>query len=116
MTRALTLAEGRRVVVEVPASSANLGAGFDCVGLALGLVNLIELEVCRDCGGAIELVVESPWFVHQPSGEYFDLSLSDDEILRQTEALCRATGDWQPYEEWRAQVAQRIADDQAGLR
>ena len=52
------LAEGRRVVVEVPASSANLGAGFDCLGLALGLVNLIELEVCRRCAGEIDLIVE----------------------------------------------------------
>jgi homoserine kinase len=52
------LADGRRVVVEVPASSANLGAGFDCIGLALGIVNLIELEVCRDCDGRIELRCE----------------------------------------------------------
>jgi homoserine kinase len=52
------LEAGRRVVVEVPASSANLGAGFDCIGLALGLVNLIELEVRRDCAGEIDLSVE----------------------------------------------------------
>ncbi len=67
-------------------------------------------------GNALELVVDSPWFVHQPSGEYLDLSLDDAEILRQTEALCRATGDWQPYDRWRAEVAERIAADQAGLR
>ena len=67
-------------------------------------------------GNALELVVDSPWFVHQPKGEYLDLSLSDDAILRQTEEICRATGDWKPYEEWRADVARRIAADQAGLR
>ena len=67
-------------------------------------------------GNAIELVVDSPWFVHQPNGHYLDLSLGDEEILRQTEELCRATGDWKPYEEWRAEVAERIAADQAGLR
>lgn len=66
-------------------------------------------------GNALELVVDSPWFVHQPSGEYLDLALDDDEILRQTEALCRATGDWKPYAEWRADVARRIAADQASL-
>ena len=33
-----------------------------------------------------------------------------------TEELCRATGDCQPYEEWRAEIARRIADDQAVLR
>ncbi|MEO6025550.1 MAG: VOC family protein [Candidatus Binatia bacterium] len=66
-------------------------------------------------GNALELVVDSPWFVHQPSGEYLDLALDDAEIVRQTEAMCRATGDWKPYAEWRTDVALRIAADQAGL-
>jgi homoserine kinase len=33
------------VCVEVPASSANLGPGFDCLGLALGLWNRLELRL-----------------------------------------------------------------------
>ena len=67
-------------------------------------------------GNALEFVVDSPWFVHQPHGEFLDLSLDDNEILRQTEAICRATGDWQPFEDWRVQIARRIVDDQAALR
>lgn len=67
-------------------------------------------------GNALEFVVDSPWFVHQPKGEYLDLSLSDEEILRQTEAICHATGDWKPYPEWRSEVRTRIAADQAVLR
>ena len=67
-------------------------------------------------GNALEFVVDSPWFVHQPKGEYLDLSLDDDEILRQTEALCRASDEWKPYAEWRAEVAARISADQASLR
>lgn len=67
-------------------------------------------------GNALELVVDSPWFVHQPVGELFDLSVDDAEILRQTEALCRATGDWQPVEEWRERIARQITADQARLR
>jgi len=66
-------------------------------------------------GNALELVVDSPWYVHQPSGTLLDLSLDDAEILRQTEELCRATGDWQPYDDWREQIARRITDDQARL-
>ena len=66
-------------------------------------------------GNALEFVVDSPWFVHQPKGEYLDLSLADDEILRQTEAICRATGDWKPYAEWRSEVGARISADQAAL-
>jgi homoserine kinase len=48
---------GRRVTVEAPASSANLGAGYDCLGLALDLVNRVTVEA-RDDGRAIELAVE----------------------------------------------------------
>lgn len=35
----------RSVTIEVPATSANVGPGFDCVGLALGLSNRIKVEV-----------------------------------------------------------------------
>ncbi len=47
---------GRRLTVVVPASSANLGAGYDCLGLALDLVNRVTVEAV-DGDGAIELVV-----------------------------------------------------------
>ena len=33
---------GRSLAVEVPASSANLGAGYDCLGLALELTNRVD--------------------------------------------------------------------------
>ena len=46
----------RRVVVDVPASSANLGAGFDTLALALDLRNRVEVEVVE--GPGLELVVE----------------------------------------------------------
>lgn len=32
--------------VKIPATSANLGAGFDCLGLAVNLYNYIEMELC----------------------------------------------------------------------
>ena len=37
--------DGSKVTVEVPASSANLGAGYDCLGVALAITDRIELEV-----------------------------------------------------------------------
>jgi homoserine kinase len=47
---------GRRLVIEVPASTANLGAGYDCLGLALDLCNRVTVEaVIGD--GSIELGV-----------------------------------------------------------
>jgi homoserine kinase len=50
--------DGRRVIVEVPASSANLGAGYDCLGVALDLVNRVELEVRGWSRGQIELTID----------------------------------------------------------
>ena len=35
-----------KVVIQAPASSANLGSGFDTMGLALSLYNTVELEEC----------------------------------------------------------------------
>jgi homoserine kinase len=50
--------DGRRVTVEVPATSANLGAGYDCLGVALALTNRVELEVRGWSRGEIELTVD----------------------------------------------------------
>jgi homoserine kinase len=50
--------DGRQVTVEVPASSANLGAGFDCLAVALGLVNRISVEVRGWSRGETELTVD----------------------------------------------------------
>jgi homoserine kinase len=47
---------GRRLTVEVPASSANLGAGYDCLGLALELINRVSVEAVEG-DGSIELRV-----------------------------------------------------------
>jgi len=66
-------------------------------------------------GNALEFVVDSPWFVHQPCGEGLDLGQSDAEILRQTEALCAKKGG-EPVEDWRVRIASQIVSDQAGLR
>src|SRR3954453_19867364 len=50
--------DGTRVTVEVPASSANLGAGYDCLGVALAMTNKIEVEVRVWGRGEVELTVE----------------------------------------------------------
>ena len=58
VTNWLAEMDGRRVAVEVPASSANLGAGYDCLGVALGLTNRVEVEVRGWSRGEIELTVD----------------------------------------------------------
>ena len=58
VTHWLAELDGRRATVEVPASSANLGAGFDCLAVALALTNKITLEVRSWSRGQIELTVD----------------------------------------------------------
>lgn len=48
------LETGRSVTVRVPASTANLGPGFDTLGMAVGLYDTVEVEV-TDAG--LEIVV-----------------------------------------------------------
>ncbi len=51
--------DGRRLTIEVPATSANLGAGYDCLALALELHDVIDVEaVARPGGGVIELTIQ----------------------------------------------------------
>ncbi len=47
---------GRRVVVEAPATIANLGAGYDCLGLAIERSLRVELEVVDSPGDAATVV------------------------------------------------------------
>ncbi|MBD3272348.1 MAG: homoserine kinase [Elusimicrobia bacterium] len=41
----MIIAVGKKITVRVPATSANLGPGFDCLGCALGLYNTIHIEL-----------------------------------------------------------------------
>lgn len=87
--------DGSQVTVEVPASSANLGAGYDCLGVALALTNRIEVEVRTWGRGAIELTVE---------GEGRDELTEDREnrFVRGLEASLRAArGDLPEEVGWR---------------
>ena len=51
------MGKGQLVRVRVPASTANLGAGFDALGMALGLYNEIEVERGGD-GDGMRLAIE----------------------------------------------------------
>jgi len=48
----------KRAVIQVPASTSNLGSGFDTLGLAVSLSTQLEMEV-RD-GPAVELISKGP--------------------------------------------------------
>lgn len=48
---------GRRLTVRVPATTANIGSGFDCLGMAFDLFDELELEL-TDEPGELRVVVE----------------------------------------------------------
>ena len=50
---------GRKVLVEVPSTTANLGPGFDCLGAALDLKNLFTIQRIEGNGERFELIMES---------------------------------------------------------
>lgn len=59
-------------------------------------------------GNPLELYTQSPWYTPQPCGEPLDLALPDEEILTQTEAMCRSRPGFAPAADWRAEVAAKI--------
>jgi homoserine kinase len=56
MIPAAALLRGRSVVVKVPATTANLGPGFDTLGLALALYDELEVTVRDEPGALVEVV------------------------------------------------------------
>lgn len=59
---------GASVTVRVPASSANLGPGYDAVGLALGVFDEVEVTVGRD-GDPVTVEVDGEGAGELPPGE-----------------------------------------------
>ena len=49
---------GRAVTVRVPATSANLGPGFDTLGLALGFYDQLEVSTRSESGATVEVIGE----------------------------------------------------------
>ena len=49
---------GRKVTVKVPATSANLGPGFDTLGMALSYYDELEVEAVSGQGATVEVIGE----------------------------------------------------------
>ncbi len=54
-------------------------------------------------GNTIEVYVDMPFYIAQPHGDPLDLSKSDDELMRETEAICRADPTFKPLAQWQAE-------------
>ena len=102
MTSWLAELDGHRVTVEVPATTANLGAGYDCLGMALDLTNRVVLEVRGWSRGGHTLSVEG-----EGAGEL--AADGDNRFIRGVEAAIRAArGDVPDGVAWQIQMTNRI--------
>jgi homoserine kinase len=76
---------GQAVVVDVPATTANLGPGFDCLGAALDLNNRFEMR-CIDGGPErFELIIEGSEGSHLRGGP-------DNLVYRAAQRVWREAG------------------------
>lgn len=57
---------------------------------------------------AIEIYMDTPWYVPQPHGVPIDLSLPNDEIMAATEKHCRETSGFLRLDQWQAKVGDRL--------
>ncbi len=59
-------------------------------------------------GNRIEVYTHTPWHIPQPHAVPFDLSQSNETILTQTEAHCRKDKGFQPADERRKMMAEKL--------
>jgi len=60
-------------------------------------------------GNNLEFFVDSQWYIRQPFLIPLDLSRSDEEIVAETQRLCEESDGFEPYADWRAKIAPKMA-------
>jgi homoserine kinase len=94
--------DGRTIEVEVPASTANLGAGYDCLGLALDMTDTIAVEVLGWSRGGVDLAVDGEGAEELPA-------TAQNRFVRGLEAaLEHARGEQPDGVGWRVAMTNRI--------
>jgi len=89
---------GQGVVVDVPATTANIGPGFDCLGAALDLGNRFELRVIEGGGERFDLIIEGSEGSHLRGGP-------DNLVYRSAQRVWREAGEEPVALEARVQLA-----------
>jgi homoserine kinase len=89
---------GQGVLVDVPATTANLGPGFDCLGAALDLSNRFELRVMEGGPERFELIIEGSEGSHLRGGP-------DNLVYRSAQRVWREAGEDPVALEARVQLA-----------
>jgi catechol 2,3-dioxygenase len=61
-------------------------------------------------GNNVELYCDTPWYISQPHGDPFDPEAPSEQILAETEAICRDDPKFMPIEQWREQVRAQLEE------
>ena len=80
--------------------------GGDARGLNHG--NAISVYLSDPEGNTVEIYMDTPWYVAQPHGDPLDLDRPDEQIMQETEAICRADPTFAPREAWQAELAGKL--------
>ena len=67
--------------------------------------NALSVYMLDPEGNTVEVYVDTPFYVAQPHGDPLDLSKSDEDILRETEAICRSDPTFKPVAQWELEFA-----------
>ena len=89
---------GQGVVVDVPATTANIGPGFDCLGAALDLGNRFELRVIEGGGERFDLIIQGSEGSHLRGGP-------DNLVYRAAQRVWKEAGEEPVALEARVQLA-----------
>ena len=89
---------GQGVAVDVPATTANIGPGFDCLGAALDLNNRFELRVIEGGGERFDLIIQGSEGSHLRGGP-------DNLVYRSAQRVWREAGEEPVALEARVQLA-----------
>lgn len=69
---------------------------------------------CRDPeGNRLEIFMDTPWYCDQPLREPVDLTQEDEGVMAQALAIAQRAPKFMPRAQWRAEMAARMARDQA---
>jgi catechol 2,3-dioxygenase-like lactoylglutathione lyase family enzyme len=71
--------------------------------------NAISLYFRDPEGNRLEVYIDTPWYVTQPMRVPVNMEQDEADIMRDVEAHARSLPGFRPIEEWRANVAARMA-------
>jgi catechol 2,3-dioxygenase len=75
--------------------------------------NALSVYMLDPEGNTVEVYVDTPFYVAQPHGDPLDLSKTDEELLRETEAICRSDPTFKPVAQWELEFSAAAPGAQA---